>query len=52
MLSTEKRSCVLEVETIPKWGSEYCDSNLQLVQSAFNSMKRIESKPDFIVWTG
>ncbi|XP_067938951.1 acid sphingomyelinase-like phosphodiesterase 3b isoform X2 [Watersipora subatra] len=52
LLKVEKRSCVLDVKSILPWGSEYCDSNLQLVKSALDAMKRIESQPDFILWTG
>ena len=35
-----------------EFGEAGCDSPLRLAQSAIRAMADIESKPDFIFWTG
>ena len=52
LVESEKRSCVVTVDDMPEWGSEFCDSNLKLVKSAIESMKLIAGDAEFILWTG
>ena len=35
-----------------EYGTHSCDSPWPLVHSAFQAMKGINNKPDFILWTG
>ena len=48
-VETLNRSCVQAVDSMPVWGSEFCNTNLRLVKSA---MKKIASDAEFILWTG
>lgn len=48
----EGKSCVKREAEIPTWGSQYCDSAYQLLESAVQAMKDIDNSADFLLWTG